>query len=95
MRKYEVVMIFEPSLEEDKRNRLTERLQTIINDDGKVLEVDEWGLRKLAYPINDIPEGYYVLTQFEGTPETVAELDRVIKIVDGVMRHMIVKTEDE
>ncbi|NLY09630.1 MAG: 30S ribosomal protein S6 [Tissierellia bacterium] len=94
MREYEIVMIFEPSLEEEKRKQLMERLQGIIVADGKVLEVNEWGMRKLAYLINDIPEGYYVYTKAEATPAAMKEYDRVAKILDGIMRHMIVKIED-
>ncbi|MCF6460969.1 30S ribosomal protein S6 [Clostridium sp. Cult3] len=94
MRKYEAVFIFVPSLEEEKRNQLLDRLKGIIESDGTVTNVEEWGIRKLAYEINDRTEGYYVIINFETNTETVEELNRVAKISDNIMRHMVVR-EDE
>lgn len=93
MRKYEAMLIFFPSLEEEKRNQLLDRFKGIIEADGSISNVDEWGIRKLAYLIEDIGEGYYVLIHFEGTPEVIKEIDRVARISDGVMRHMIIKQD--
>lgn len=95
MRKYEAVFIFLPTLEEEKRTQLLDRFKGIIESDGgSVSNVDEWGLRKLAYLIDDIGEGHYVLVNFNGTPEAVKEIDRVARISDGIMRSMIIR-EDE
>lgn len=94
MRKYEAMYIFYPNLEEEKRVKLQERFRGIIEENGTISNVDEWGIRKLAYLIDDIGEGYYILINFEGTPEVVKELDRVAGISDGIMRHMITR-EDE
>ena len=94
MRKYEGVFIFIPNLEEEERNQLLDRLKGIIEADGTITEIDEWGMRKLAYEINDLTDGYYFIINFESTPETVEELDRVCKLSDNIMRHMIVR-EDE
>lgn len=93
MRKYEVVFIFQPHLEEEVRNQLFTRLKGIIGEDH-ILEVDEWGMRKLAYEINDIGEGYYIVVNFESTPEVTEELDRICKISDNIMRHMIVRVDE-
>lgn len=93
MRKYEAVFIFLPN-EEEKRVQVLERLKSIIESEGTITNIDEWGTRKLAYLIDDIGEGYYVLVNFEGTPETIKELDRVARISDSIMRHMIIR-EDE
>ncbi|MBC8587365.1 30S ribosomal protein S6 [Paratissierella segnis] len=93
MRKYEAMLIFFPSLEEEKRNQLLDRFKGIIEADGSISNVDEWGIRKLAYLIEDIKEGYYVLINFEGTPEVIKEIDRVARISDGIMRHMIIKQD--
>lgn len=93
MRKYEGVFIFMPNLEEEKRNQNLDKLQEVIEKDGAVLEVDEWGLRKLAYEINDLTEGYYFVLNFESTSEVIEELDRVCKISDSIMRHMIVRDD--
>lgn len=94
MRNYEAVFIFLPNEEEEKRVKLLERLKGIIEADGTISKVDEWGVRKLAYLIDDIAEGYYVLINFESTPEVIAEVDRIAKISDSIMRHMIIR-EDE
>ena len=94
MRKYEAMFIFLPDLEEEKRNQLLDRYKAIIEADGSISNVDEWGIRKLAYLINDIGEGYYVLINFESTPEVVNELDRISKISDIIMRHMIIRQEE-
>jgi small subunit ribosomal protein S6 len=94
MRKYEAVLIFLPNLEEEKRVQLLDRFKGIIEANGSISNVDEWGIRKLAYLIDDIGEGYYVLLNFEGTPEVVKELDRVARISDGIMRHMIIKQDE-
>ena len=93
MRNYEAVLIFLPNEEEEKRNQLLERFKGIIEADGSIKNVDEWGLRRLAYLIDDIGEGYYVILNFESTPETVNELDRVAKISDSIMRHMIIRED--
>lgn len=93
MRKYEIVLIFHPQLEEESRGQLFTRLKGVIGQDH-VLDVDEWGTRKLAYEINDLGEGYYMVVNFESTPETVAELDRVCKISDSIIRHMIVRVDE-
>jgi small subunit ribosomal protein S6 len=94
MRKYEAVIIFLPNLEEEKRVQLLDRFKGIIEAEGSISNVDEWGIRKLAYLIDDIAEGYYVLLNFESAPETVKELDRVARISDGIMRHMIIKQDE-
>lgn len=94
MRKYEGMFIFLPNLDEEKRNAMLDRIKGIIETEGTVDTVDEWGMRKLAYEINDLHEGYYVLINFTTTPEVKEELERVIKISDSVMRHMIVRDEE-
>lgn len=93
MRKYEAVFIFLPS-EEEKRVQVLERFKGIIEAEGTIANIDEWGNRKLAYLIDDIAEGYYVLINFEGTPEVIKELDRVARISDSIMRHMIIREEE-
>lgn len=92
MRKYEAVFIFLPE-EEEKRVQLMERFKTIIEADGTITNVDEWGVRKLAYLIDDIGEGYYVLINMETTPDVITELNRVASISDSVMRTMIIREE--
>ena len=93
MRKYELMFIFLPN-EEETRVKLMERFKGIIEEDGSITSVDEWGVRKLAYLIDDIGEGYYVLLNIKTTPEVVTELDRVAKISDSIMRYMIIREEE-
>lgn len=94
MRKYEAMVIFYPNFEEEKRVALLERFKGIIETGGTIITQDEWGMRKLAYLIDDLAEGYYVLINFESNPEVVKEFDRIAKISEGIMRHMIVKEEE-
>lgn len=94
MNKYELLCVFEPNTEEEKRNQLLDKFKGIIEADGEVENVDEWGLRKLAYEINKIKEGYYVLMNFSTNPNTPKELDRNLKIADEVIRHVIIKVEE-
>ena len=68
---------------------------TTIDAEGKAGEVDEWGVKKLAYPINKKPEGYYVVMQFEAEPTLPKELDRRLRISDFVMRHLIVNKDED
>ena len=71
-----------------------EKFKALIEKHATLQEVDEWGKRKLAYLINKEAEGYYVLINFESNAEFPAELDRIYKITDGVLRSMIIKKED-
>ena len=87
--KYEVMVVFSIAAGEDKVKELIEKFKTLIANNGTVEEVNEWGKRTLAYEIDDQTEGYYVLFTFESKPDFPAELDRIAKITDGVMRSMI------
>ena len=91
---YEVVFILDPNLNEEATAKLVEKFKTLIESKGTLNEVNEWGKRHLAYPINDLNEGYYVLMTFASTPDLPAELDRVLRITDGVMRSIIIDVEE-
>ena len=90
---YETILVFSVKNGEEGTATLTEKFKTLIEANGTVDGMDEWGKRKLAYPINYETEGYYVLINFTSAPEFPAELDRVVKITDGVLRSIIVKKE--
>jgi len=94
MRKYELVIIFAPTTDEETRNSIFDRLKGIIESAGSVDSVDEWGTRKLAYEIKDFTEGYYIVANFQAETEAVNELDRIAKITDQVIRHMVVREEE-
>ena len=87
--KYEALVVFSVNAGEDNVKGLVEKFKTLIENNGTVEEVNEWGKRKLAYEIDDQTEGYYVLYTFESKPDFPAEFERVLKITDGVMRSMI------
>ena len=84
--KYEVLYIIDPAQGEEGIAALVEKFKAMVEAEGTVSNVDEWGKRRLAYPINDLPEGYYVLMNFESNPAFPAEMERVMKITEGVMR---------
>lgn len=85
--------MFYPDVEDEKRKAAFERLQNILANGGNVAKVDEWGMRKLAYEIEYYQEAYYILVEFEAEPAAVKEFDRVAKILDSVMRTMVVRLD--
>ena len=87
---YEGVYIIDPMLSEEQTAALVEKFKTLAEQNGSAVEVEEWGKRKLAYEINDRTEGYYVLMNFTSAPAFPKELDRVLRITDGIMRSLIV-----
>lgn len=87
---YEVVYIMDPAVGEDNINALIEKFRALVETQGTVTAVDDWGKRRLAYPINDLNDGHYVLMSFTAEPDLPQELDRVLKITDGIMRSMII-----
>ncbi len=88
--KYETIFIVRPDLSEEDTAAVVEKFKTLAADHGTVESVDEWGKRRLAYEINDFNDGYYVLMNFTAAPDFPAELDRVYKITDGIIRSIIV-----
>ena len=86
---YVLLYIIDPDMTEEETAALVERFKSLIEANGTVNEVEEWGKRKLAYLVNDKPEGYYVLVRFTSNPQFPAELDRVLRITEGVMRSLI------
>lgn len=92
MTNYELVYILTPELDQEATQAYIEKFNGIItNQGGTVDEVNEWGKKRLAYEINDIKEGYYVLVNFSGNGEVINELDRIFKITDGILRYLVVK----
>lgn len=95
MRKYELMYILKSDVEEEKRNLLLDKLKGIVETNGEVQNVDEWGHRKLAYEIDKLKEGYYVLVNFTSAVDIPKELDRNLRISDDVIRHMIFNLEEK
>lgn len=95
MRKYELVVIFDASLEEETTEKEISKLTSLLEKEKcTISDIDRWGVRKLAYPINKQENGYYVIIYFTGTGEIIPELERINRINDRVLRHMVVKVEE-
>ena len=90
MAKYETMLVTSAALDEEATAALVGKFKSLIEANGTIDSVDEWGKKRLAYPINDEVEGVYTVIQFTSEPAFPAELDRVYKITDGVLRTMIV-----
>ena len=86
---YEVVFIIDGNKTEEAAAALVEKFKTLVEQNSTAMEVEEWGKRKLAYPINDETEGYYVIYSFTSKPDFPAELSRRLNISDGVLRSLI------
>ena len=88
--KYELMYIINPTLNEEDTTAVVEKFKALVEQHGTLDEMELMGKRRLAYEINDLTEGYYVLVRFTSAPDFPAELDRVINITDGVLRSLIV-----
>ena len=88
---YETMLVFSVANGDENVAALVEKFKALIEANGTIESVDEWGKRKLAYPINYETEGYYMLVNFTCEPEFPAELDRIVKITEGVLRALTVK----
>lgn len=96
MRLYEVVYIFDASLDEDAVTRKLEKFHGLLTgSDGEVEAVDHWQARQLAYPINGMKTGYYVVAQVAADPADLAEFERLLKLDDDLMRYLVVLNEGE
>lgn len=94
MRKYEVMYIVKPDLEQDVIKELVEKFQKLITENGgEIQKLTEMGKKRLAYEIEDYKEGYYVLMNFSSETNVVAELERVFRITENVIRYLILKDE--
>ncbi|MDR3765836.1 MAG: 30S ribosomal protein S6 [Butyricicoccus sp.] len=91
--KYETLFIVNPTLGEEEVAAIVDKFKTLVESNGTLEKVDDWGKRRLAYPINDLNEGCYTLIEFTSAPSFPAELDRIFKITDGIMRSIIVSLD--
>ncbi|MGM0877079.1 MAG: 30S ribosomal protein S6 [Bacillota bacterium] len=96
MKKYEIMYIIRPNIEDEARKALIERFNNVLSENGAELtEAKEWGKRRLAYEINDFRDGYYMLLQVNAAAEAVQEFDRLAKISEDMIRHIVLKKEDK
>ena len=95
MKAYELLFFVAPSIDDETRAGVMKRIETTITESNGVIDnVEAWGKRKLAYEINKLTEGDYTLIDFHADPASIAELDRVLRINDAVVRHMVVARTD-
>ena len=95
MKAHEVLYIVKPTLDDEAREAVLDSIKNIITEaKGEVGEIDVWGSRKLAYPIEKLRDGVYTLVNFKADVEFPKELDRRLKISEDVMRHVIVAQEE-
>ena len=90
---YETLFVVDCTLGEESVKAIVDKFTTLISENATVESIDEWGKRRLAYPINDKNEGYYVLVNFESDADFPAELERVFSITEGIMRSMVIAQE--
>lgn len=96
MRKYETMFIIRPDLDEEGIKAVIEKFSVLLKEKGAEIEsVDEWGMRRLAYEVNKLREGYYVLLNYTAEPQAVDELERVFGISSDVIRYLIVNKSKE
>lgn len=92
---YETLFIVNPSNGDDAIKATVDKFTGLVADNGTIESVNEWGKRRLAYPINDIPEGYYVVVNFKSEPAFPAELERLFNIDESIMRSVTVKLDEK
>ncbi|MDP4179521.1 MAG: 30S ribosomal protein S6 [Bacillota bacterium] len=91
--KYESIFIISPEIGEESTKALVEKFKSLLETSAQLDSIDEWGKRKLAYPINDRNEGYYVMANFSAESSFPHELERIYKITDGIIKYMIIKKD--
>lgn len=92
---YETLFVIDATLNEEAVRAMVEKFSALIAAEGTVEQVNEWGKRRLAYPINDMNDGYYVNIVFKGVPSLPAELERVFGITDGILRSVVVRVDEK
>lgn len=88
---YETIIIINSNIEEVAIKSVIEKVTALINENGSVKSVDEWGKRKLAYPIKKMLEGYYAVINFESAPTFITELERIYNITDEIIKYITIK----
>ncbi len=95
MHNYELMYIIAPTLDAEQVDATIEKFKALIETNGGVItDLKKWGKRRLAYEINDLREGHYVVVNYQAAPTLAAELERVLRITEDIMRSMIVRKDD-
>ncbi|GGA45600.1 30S ribosomal protein S6 [Psychrobacillus lasiicapitis] len=96
MRKYELMYIIQPAIEEDAKKALVERFNEILTSNGaEIIEAKDWGKRRLAYEINDLREGYYQIVKANADSKAIDEYIRLANINEDIIRHIAVRIDDK
>jgi len=93
MNKYETIFIINSELDEESIKATIEKFTSMIESNGQLEGIEEWGNRKLSYPIKDKNDGYYVLVNYSAPPEFPRELERVFKITDGILKYLVIRKD--
>ena len=94
MNTYEAVIILTTKLSDEDREAVKNKISNLISENGEVLGVDDWKTKKFAYEIKHETEGVYYLYNFKANPNFIAEFERVLRIDNSVLKHMVIKKED-
>lgn len=95
MKKYEIMYIIRPNMEEEAQKALVERFANVLTTNGaEITNVKEWGKRRLAYEINDFREGVYMVSKVNASAAAVQEFERLAKISEDIIRHIVVREEE-
>ncbi|MDO5755824.1 MAG: 30S ribosomal protein S6 [Tissierellia bacterium] len=93
MNNYEAVLVFKPDMEEQAREELLNRFKEVVENDGEITKIDDWGNKKLAYEIDYIKEGHYIVMDFKAQGDVIKELERRARISDYVIRYLVLKKD--
>ena len=94
MNNYEAVIILSAKAQEEATVAFGEKMKEMISQNGELTNVDEWGKNTLAYPIKKEPEGIYILFTFVAKPEFISEFERILRLDDIVLKHMVIKKDN-
>lgn len=94
IRPYELMIIIDSKLGEADTESILSKVSDLVRQSGNLGRIDRWGRRKLAFEINKVSEGYYVVFEFAAPPATVAEITRILSITDAVLRHKVIRIPD-
>jgi len=96
LKEYELAVIFDASLEEEKIEQEIEKQTTLLEKENcEIIKIDKWGIKRLAYPIKKQENGFYAFIYFKGSSKVISEIDHINRINELVLRHMVVKSEEQ
>ena len=94
MNKYETVILLKNDITEEKRNNVIDTIKKYLNENGKITKIDELGIKKLAYDIQKYKEAYYYVIEFNSKSESIAELERIYRITDEILKFIVMRIDE-